>query len=196
MLEDDVAQCVRLEIDPVCRALTRADPVHCLGEEECLAEVRLLTALKGKGSCSSIQGATGNLMCIAVSTRDEAKCSTLAQPIRTECLAVVQNAPAQCDNLKKEERANCRNTWAMVRSLLQNDAKLCAHLPDYDPEKKSPHSMRRFCLAVAAMAPSRCEMDLKNYCRRRISLKHLTRHSCHVLQNALLRQRCKEIHGR
>lgn len=156
----------------------------------------MVLAVKEVLPCKGITDPVHARLCEAVTGGSASGCVALDEPKRTQCLALVKADISVCGSLPAGDAARCRYAWHLGRALDQDDPALCAPLPAGDPDDTSPFDMRRFCQAVAGMAPAKCNMDIPGFCRRHISLKHLTRQDCPLLNAALLRQRCKEVHGR
>lgn len=196
LVQEQLDRCVREETDLVCRAVTREEPKLCLGEAECMEETRLILAVRGRASCAAVADAALRTLCGALVDGAVGPCEALQEPKRTQCLAVVRRKPNLCDALQPAERRRCHLGLAQALALIDGDTSHCAALPLGDPDGDSPHNMRRACRAMVLDDPRLCRIDASDYCRRRVSLQHLTRRDCPLLEDPVVRQRCKEQHGR
>ena len=196
VLEEKVAQCVRQESDPKCMAVTRQRPGLCLGDKDCLDDMHLILAVKGLGKCSRVIDREQRIVCQAIRWGEAGACKELRGHKLVECQAVVRKDLTVCDKLATNPRSLCRGVWHLAQAVILNKAALCDEIPKVHLEAEAPNLMRVFCRAVVNMDPKRCKVDLRGYCRRRVSVDALSRYSCPLLEDAVLRQRCVIQFGR
>jgi len=195
-METAVENCVQDSIEPNCEAVLRNKPALCGEDLECLDSTHMILAMKGKSRCAAIQDPEQRTICQAAQSGDTGRCATLAGYKLAECTAVAGGKLSGCDSLSGEVRDRCRGVWHFARAVIKGDVQLCNTIPKVHADSDAPNLFHSFCLAVVKDDERHCKMDLRNYCRRQVPLGGLSRDACPLIEDALLRQRCRAEHGR
>ena len=188
--------CVRRSIDPACMAVLRNKPALCKEEPECLDSTHMILAMKGKSRCAVIQDLGQRTVCQAAQAGDPGRCASLVGYKLAECQAVAGGKLAGCDALSGETRDRCRGVWHFARAVIKDDVAMCDTIPRVHADSDAPNLFHSFCLAVVKDDERHCKMDLRNHCRRQVPLHNLSRDTCPLLEDAVLRQRCRAQFGR